>query len=109
MNMHRSTFGELLRASRLAAGMTQEALAARAGLSARVISDLERSAKHTPRAATVQLLVEALPIPPAERRFLAAVAASAAAAAEHAADDSPPKICRPSGARSSRVATPEHP
>jgi transcriptional regulator with XRE-family HTH domain len=89
--MHRSTFGELLRASRLAAGMTQEALAARAGLSARVISDLERSAKHTPRAATVQLLVEALPIPPAERRFLAAVAASAAADAENAADDSPPQ------------------
>ncbi len=37
-----ATFGELLRRSRVATGLTQEELAERAGLSARGISDLER-------------------------------------------------------------------
>ena len=36
------SFGELLRQRRLAAGLTQEALAERAGVSAKAISDLER-------------------------------------------------------------------
>ncbi len=38
-------FGDLLRRLRLAAGLSQEALAERAGLSARGISDLERGAR----------------------------------------------------------------
>lgn len=37
-----ATFGNLLRRARRSAGLTQEALAERAGLSARAISDLER-------------------------------------------------------------------
>jgi len=37
-----SSFGALLKHYRLAAGLSQEALAARASLSARTISDLER-------------------------------------------------------------------
>ena len=36
------SFGDLLRGYRLAAGLTQEELAAQAGLSARGLSDLER-------------------------------------------------------------------
>jgi len=43
------TFGTLLRRRRVAAGFTQEALAERSGLSARAISDLERSVKQTLR------------------------------------------------------------
>ena len=43
------TFGTVLRRQRRAAGLTQEELAARAGLSARGIADLERGARHTPR------------------------------------------------------------
>jgi transcriptional regulator with XRE-family HTH domain len=38
------SFGELLRLRRLAAGLTQEALAERADVSAKAISDLEASA-----------------------------------------------------------------
>nr|MBF6590632.1 helix-turn-helix domain-containing protein [Ktedonobacterales bacterium] len=56
----RAEFGELLRRRRRAAGLTQEQLAARAGLSVRGIADLERGARRTPRRDTVALLVRAL-------------------------------------------------
>ena len=46
------TFGEVLKHERLAAGLTQEELAERASLSARAISDLERSVKQTLRRQT---------------------------------------------------------
>src|SRR5439155_2972542 len=55
-----SAFGELLRRYRVAATLTQEELAARAGLSARAVSDLERGAKCRPHPSTVRLLAEAL-------------------------------------------------
>ena len=42
-----ASFGDLLRRDRLTAGLTQEALAERAGLSVRAISDLERSARRS--------------------------------------------------------------
>ena len=54
------TFGMLLRQHRLAAGLTQEALAERAGLSARGLQDLERGLRLAPRAETVRLLADAL-------------------------------------------------
>jgi tetratricopeptide (TPR) repeat protein/transcriptional regulator with XRE-family HTH domain len=60
-------FGELLRRYRKAAGLTQEELAERAGLSARGISDLERGIKAVPRKDTVQLLADALGLSPQER------------------------------------------
>ena len=47
-----STFGALLRHHRLAAGLTQEALAERSGLSARGVQDLERGLRLAPRAET---------------------------------------------------------
>ncbi|HEX2325042.1 MAG TPA: helix-turn-helix domain-containing protein, partial [Chloroflexota bacterium] len=53
-------FRVLLRRYRLAAGLTQEALAERAGLSARAISDLERGLRQTPQRQTVTLLTQAL-------------------------------------------------
>jgi predicted ATPase/DNA-binding XRE family transcriptional regulator len=55
-----SSFGDMLRRVRVAAGLTQEALAERAGLSVRGISDLERGVNRTPRKDTVALLAEAL-------------------------------------------------
>jgi transcriptional regulator with XRE-family HTH domain len=61
------SFGELLRTYRMAAGLTQEALAARAGMSARGISDLERGARRTPYKGTVELLATALHLAPHER------------------------------------------
>ncbi len=53
-------FGNLLRRSRLAAGLSQEALAVRAGLGARTVSDLERGVATQPRLETVDLLATAL-------------------------------------------------
>jgi tetratricopeptide (TPR) repeat protein/transcriptional regulator with XRE-family HTH domain len=55
-----SAFGELLRRYRVAAVLTQEELAARAGLSMRAVSDLERGIKSRPHAYTVRLLADAL-------------------------------------------------
>ena len=68
-----ATFGSLLRHHRLAAGLTQEALAERAGVSARGVQDLER-ARTTPRAETVRLLAEALDLSPQARADLIAAA-----------------------------------
>jgi class 3 adenylate cyclase/DNA-binding XRE family transcriptional regulator len=56
----RVPFGALLRRYRVAAGLSQEALAERARLSVRGISDLERGLSRTPRRETVALLAEAL-------------------------------------------------
>jgi predicted ATPase/transcriptional regulator with XRE-family HTH domain len=55
-----STFGDLLRQLRSEAGLTQEELAERAGLSARAISDLERGVNRYPYRSTVQSLIGAL-------------------------------------------------
>jgi predicted ATPase/transcriptional regulator with XRE-family HTH domain len=67
-------FGYLLKRHRQAAGLTQEALAERAGLSARAVSDLERSVNRRPHDETLRLLAEALCLSPADRAALAAVA-----------------------------------
>ncbi len=82
-------FGALLRRFRVKAGLTQEALAERAGLSARGISDLERSVNRAPRSITVSLLAGALGLAPGERETLLAAAAPAAAV-PIVAPDAPP-------------------
>src|SRR5262249_39677064 len=69
-----SSFGPLLRRYREAAGLTQEQLAARAGLSARGISDLERGRRQAPRRDTVSLLATALALAPHRRALLEAAA-----------------------------------
>jgi len=55
-------FATLLKRYRQAAGLSQEALATRAQLSARAISDLERGINRTPRNDTLELLTEALTV-----------------------------------------------
>src|SRR5205823_11926996 len=65
-------FGELLKRYRVAAGLTQEGLAERAGLSERAISDLERGARRAPQRATLQLLAEALGLAGEEQAALQA-------------------------------------
>ena len=60
-------FGDLLRDHRRAAGLTQEQLAERAGVSQRSISDMERGGQHIPRRDTVTLLVRALDLSRPER------------------------------------------
>jgi predicted ATPase/DNA-binding XRE family transcriptional regulator len=61
------SFGEQLAAYRTAAHLTQEELAARAGLSTDAISLLERGARTAPRISTVGRLAVALGLGPAER------------------------------------------
>jgi predicted ATPase len=68
------TFGDLLKAWRSAAGLTHEELAARARLSVRGISDLERGLIRRPRPETVRLLADALALTPADRGRLEAAA-----------------------------------
>src|SRR6059058_4150694 len=68
------TFGALLTHFRQAAGLTQEALAERAQLSVRGLSDLEHGRTRTPRPDTVALLVTALGLSARERAVLVAVA-----------------------------------
>jgi len=65
------TLGDVLRRSRLAAGLTQEQLAERSGLSVRGISDLERGLKLRPRKETIALLAAALGLTESERTLLA--------------------------------------
>ena len=60
MSADAGSFGALLKRHRLAAGLTQEALAERAGLSAKAVSDLERDPARTPRLGTVTLLADGL-------------------------------------------------
>ncbi|HEX8733309.1 MAG TPA: helix-turn-helix domain-containing protein, partial [Ktedonobacterales bacterium] len=67
-------FGDLLRSRRRAAGLTQEELAERAGLSARGIADLERGVRRAPRRETVLLLAHALGAAPEEEAAFFAAA-----------------------------------
>ena len=70
------SFGDLLKQFRRSAGLTQEVLAERAGLSVNGISALERGTRSSPYPHTVQALADALSLAPEERtRFLAAVVA----------------------------------
>ncbi|HEU0025866.1 MAG TPA: helix-turn-helix domain-containing protein [Ktedonobacterales bacterium] len=64
----------LLKRYRLAAGLSQEALAAKAGVSARAVSDIERGVHRTPRGATLDLLASALDLAPQRRAMLLAAA-----------------------------------
>ncbi|MGI8856910.1 MAG: ATP-binding protein [Thermomicrobiales bacterium] len=55
-----TTFGALLRRYRIAAGLSQEALGERAGLTAQAISALERGLRRAPYRETVAMLAAAL-------------------------------------------------
>jgi tetratricopeptide (TPR) repeat protein/transcriptional regulator with XRE-family HTH domain len=69
-----ATFADLLRRQRRSAGLTQEELAAAAGLSVRAVSDLERGLRRSPHQDTVQLLADALGLGEADRAALATAA-----------------------------------
>jgi predicted ATPase/DNA-binding XRE family transcriptional regulator len=74
VSSEQTSFGTLLRRYRTAAGFTQEALAARAQISARTIADLERGINRTPRHDTFELLLSALDLTAQQRAlFLAMV------------------------------------
>jgi predicted ATPase len=66
-SVQRVTFGQLLRHHRLAAQLTQEQLAAVAGIGVRSIGDLERDVSRVPHAETLRLLADALELTGAAR------------------------------------------
>lgn len=68
------TFSELVREFRLRAGLTQEQLAERAGMSVRTIGNAERGTAIRPRSDSVRRLVAALDLEPDDRRRLTAAA-----------------------------------
>ena len=72
--MKPTAFGVLLKQYRMEATLTQEALAARANLSARVISDLERGINRAPRFDTLNLLTGAMNLSAEQRAALFAAA-----------------------------------
>ncbi|MEV4262088.1 tetratricopeptide repeat protein [Kribbella sp. NPDC049584] len=67
-------FGGLLRRHRREAGLSQEALAERAGLSVDAIAALERGRRRAPRAHTLRLLADALRLGDPDRSRLTAAA-----------------------------------
>src|SRR5215471_11492537 len=81
--MEPTTFGALLKRYRMAAGLTQEALAERASLSTRAVSDLERGLSRAPRYDTLDLLTKAMHLE-AEPRAARFAAARPAVAGENA-------------------------
>ncbi|MBA2284329.1 MAG: XRE family transcriptional regulator, partial [Ktedonobacteraceae bacterium] len=72
--MEPTPFGALLKRYRMAAGLTQEALAERASLSARAVSDLERGLSRAPRYDTLDLLTRAMNLEASQRATLFAAA-----------------------------------
>lgn len=84
-------FAALLKAYRQAAGLTQEELAERAGISVRSVSDLERGLQRSPYVSTVRRLAEALDLTPEQRAEfrLSAQAPSSAPALDEKAREAP--------------------
>lgn len=69
----RAQLPDLLRGHRLAAGLTQAELAARAGVGVRTVRDLERGRATRPQRTTVDLLADALGLTgPVRQAFLVA-------------------------------------
>jgi transcriptional regulator with XRE-family HTH domain len=95
-------FPALLRHHRLIEGLSQEALAERAGLSVRGISDLERGERRAPHPATLARLADALRLDDASRATLmlaargagvpAAMPVSSRSDAEAAAAEAPLRL-----------------
>jgi predicted ATPase/DNA-binding XRE family transcriptional regulator len=73
VSSEQTSFGNLLRRYRTVAGLTQEALAARAQISARTIADLERGINRIPRHDTFELLMSALDLTAQQRALLLAM------------------------------------
>jgi non-specific serine/threonine protein kinase len=87
---------DLLRRLRVSAGLSQEALAERAGLSARGVSDLERGLRRVPHPTTLARLADALEVSPAERSvLLAARSASTHVPVEQPAEAPPVRPAQP--------------
>src|SRR5712691_13210675 len=68
------SFGDLLRRFRVAASLTQEALAEQCCISPATIAAIEQGRRNAPRLSTVRLIAEALELSAADRELLALAA-----------------------------------
>ena len=68
------SFGELLRRFRVAASLTQEALAEQCRISPATVAAIEQGRRRAPRLSTVRLLAQALELSAADRELLAIAA-----------------------------------
>jgi predicted ATPase/DNA-binding XRE family transcriptional regulator len=96
-----ASFGERLRRERVRAGLTQEDLADRSGLTPAAVSQLERGTRRRPHQHTVRALADALGLADSDR---AALIALARGLAPNRPPDSPPRPAptptRPTGPHS---------
>lgn len=65
-----TSLGQLLRRHRVAAGLSQEELAERCGVSARTVSDLERGQRSSARLETIRMLADGLHLTESDRADL---------------------------------------
>ncbi|MEU7928351.1 helix-turn-helix domain-containing protein [Micromonospora sp. NPDC049801] len=86
-----SPFGDCLRASRRAAGLTIEQLAERSGVSARAISDMERGHSRAPQTRTLAALADGLGLDDDGRAGLTAAAKEARSPSAAGR----PRLCEP--------------
>src|ERR1700728_4804791 len=90
--------GEWLREQRVAAGLTQEDLAERSGVSVRAIADLERGRTRRPYPSSVRALARALGLPEtAGAELVARYRATGGGASADAALDERAEHARASG------------
>jgi predicted ATPase/DNA-binding XRE family transcriptional regulator len=99
-------FGERLRSMRQAAGLTQEELASRAGLSPNAVGALERGARKRPQPHTVRSLSDALGLSGEERAALLAAVPRRGEAASSADDELPPTSSGPAVSALPHPSTP---
>ncbi len=83
-------FGDLMRRFRIATGLTQEDLAAKATVSVRAVSDLERGERRRPQRETLRLLADALDLTGDERQRFEAAARTRHATPRLVPHDLPP-------------------
>src|ERR1022692_816122 len=81
------SFGELLRRFRVAASLTQEALAKRCKISPAAIAAFEQGRRKAPRLSTVRLIAEALELSAADLEALARAADAGGVAARAGSDE----------------------
>src|SRR3954454_3687079 len=89
------SFGTLLRRFREAAGLSQEDLAGRTGLTANGIGALERGERQRPYPHTVRALADALNLTEADRATFAAAIPQRGRATSTPANTQPPQIPPP--------------
>jgi transcriptional regulator with XRE-family HTH domain len=94
--MEEAALGALVRRLRRQAGLTQEALAERAMLSVRTLSDIESGSQRRPRRDTLESIAEGLGLGDADRgTLLAATQPEAAGRVTFAADSETPSYLPP--------------